>query len=102
MFAFTTAASDDVAIATRLSVFEFTTAATELEAFCTSDKVARDPDDKPAPVRVLVPFVHTSAASVPKPVRVRVPAAQTLAGIEVIEDAIDESERPREVEAVST
>ena len=51
---------------------------------------------------VLVPFVHTSAASVPKPVRVREPAAHTLAGIEVIDEAIDESVEPSEVEAVST
>ena len=49
-----------------------------------------------------MPFVHTSAASVPNPVNVLVPAAQTFAGIEVIDDAIDVSERPSEVDAVRT
>ena len=56
----------------------------------------------PAPVNVLVPFVHTSAASVPKPVSVRVPAAHTAAGIEEMEEAIVPSCVPIEEEAVST
>ncbi len=84
------------------AVLAFTSATTDEEAFCTSDKVASDPDVKPAPVSVLVPLVHTSAARVPKPVSVLEPAAHTFAGIEVIEAAIDESERPKEVDAVST
>ncbi len=49
---------------------------------------------------VLVPFVQTSAANVPKPVRVRVPAAQTLAGMEVMEDAIEVRDDPRDDDAV--
>jgi hypothetical protein len=52
-----------------------------LVAVCTSDRVANDPESKAAPVRVLVPLVHTSAARVPKPVRVLVPAAQTAVAV---------------------
>ena len=71
-------------------------------AVCTSERVASAPEESPAPVSVLVLFVQTSAASVPNPVRVRVPAAQTAVGIEVIEVAIDESERPSDEDAVRT
>ncbi len=53
-------------------------------------------------MRVLVPFVQTSAARVPKPVSVLVPAAQTLAGIEVIDEAIEVSEAPNDEEAAVT
>lgn len=54
----------------------------ELVAVSTSERVASEPDDSPAPVRVRVPFVHTSEARVPKPVSVRVPLAQTSAASE--------------------
>ncbi len=128
VFVFITAAKEEVATATLLSVLLFTTAAieleamptrvsvllfiavwlaviadpSELEAVVTSDWSASEPLESEAPVRVRVPFVQTSAASVPKPVRVRVPAAHTLAGMEVIEEAIEERVEPSEVEAVST
>jgi hypothetical protein len=100
---FVTAEPSDVeAVVTRASVFAFTIAATDEEAVCTSDNVASEPDESEAPVSVRVPFVHTSAASVPKPVRVRVPAAHTFAGIEAIEEAIVERVEPSEEDAVST
>ncbi len=103
------AAREVEAVSTVAFVLLFTLAAaartaelSEDVAVSTSDKVASEPDVKPAPVRVRVPLVQTSAASVPKPVRVLVPAAQTLAGMESIELAIDESEAPREDEAAVT
>jgi hypothetical protein len=74
----------EVTPAVAVLVFPFTTAATELEALCTSESVARDPVESPASVRVLVPLPHTSEASVPNEVNVRVPAAHTFVGIEVI------------------
>jgi hypothetical protein len=75
-----TAASELDAVPTTEFVFPFTTAATELDAVWTSESVAREPTLRPAPVRVRVPFVHTSAASVPNVVRLRVPFAHTAAG----------------------
>lgn len=95
-------ARDEEAVVTRVSVFAFTTAAIEEEAVCTSESVAREPEESPAPVRVRVPFVHTSAAKVPKPVSVRLPAAQTLEGMSAIEAVMLESVDPSEVDAVST
>jgi len=78
VLALITAASELVAIPTLLSVLLFTLAvlaemavAIDEEAVDTSDCVAREPDERPAPVSVLVPFVHTSAASVPNVVRER-------------------------------
>lgn len=76
VLAFTTAAIDVDAVSVVALVFAFTIVATELEAVCTSERVASEPESNPAPVKVLVPFVHTSAASVPKPVNVRLPEAQ--------------------------
>ena len=52
-------------------VLAFTSATTDELAFCTSDWTASDPELKPAPVRVRVPLVQTSAASVPKLDKVR-------------------------------
>ncbi len=109
MFALTTAAIDEDAIAARESVFALIAvwllviaAPRDDDAVCTSDNVASEPLVNPAPVRVLVPFVHTSAASVPKPVRVRVPAAHTLAGIDAIDEVIDENCAPNDDDAART
>ena len=79
VFPFMTAAREEEAVFTVLFVFAFTTAAMDEEAFCTSLSVARLPLVSPAPVSVRVPFVQTSAASVPKPVSVRVPEAHMSA-----------------------
>ena len=49
-------------------------------AVVTSDKVASDPEVRPAPVRVRVPFVQTSATKVPKDDRVRPEADQIAVG----------------------
>jgi hypothetical protein len=109
VFPFTTAASDEVAVASAVSVCPFTfavpaltAAPSELDALVTSDCTARDPDERPAPVRVRVVETQTSAASVPKVVRLRVPFAHTAVGIPVIEDAIAASEEPSEDDAVFT
>ena len=83
-------------------VFAFTTAATDDDADCTSERVASDPAVRPAPVSVRVPFVQTSDASVPNDVSVRVPAAQTFVGIEAIDDATEAMDAPRDVDAVRT
>ena len=99
VFALTTAARDEVAVVSPELVFAFTTAATELEAVVRSDNVASEPDERPAPVRVRVPFVQTSAASEPKVVSERVPFAQTFAGIDVMLDAIEVRVLPREDDA---
>lgn len=109
VFALITVASDVDAVVTVPEsvaicefVFPFTTVATEEVALCTSDNVASDPLESPAPVSVLVPFVHTSAASVPKVVSERVPDAHTAAGIPVTEVASTDRVEPSDVEAVST
>ncbi len=81
-------------------VFAFTTAATELEALVTSDCVASEPEERLAPVSVLVPELHTSEARVPKLESVLVPAAQTLVGIDVMDDAIEARDEPIEDDAV--
>lgn len=96
--AFTFAVTPAVAV----FVFALTTAAIELDAALTSDWSASEPELKPAPVSVRVPFVHTSAASVPNVVRLRVPFAQTLPGIAVIDDASVVRVEPSDVEAVNT
>ncbi len=67
VFAFTTAAIDVEA----LPVVAFTSATTDDDAFVTSDCVASEPEVSPAPVRVRVATLHTSAASVPKDESVR-------------------------------
>jgi hypothetical protein len=124
VFAFTTAASELVAVSSAESVcaftatvcaavcepvLAFTIAATDDVAVWISPSVASEPLVRPAPVRVRVPFVQTSAANVPKVVRLRVPLAHTLAGMDVIEvatDAIAELRLvipvPSELEAVRT
>lgn len=91
-----TLASEDVAIATRESVFAFTaevtpavwefvfaftSATTEDDALCTSESVAREPAVSSAPVRVRVAELQTSVASVPKLESVRVPAAHTAVAV---------------------
>jgi hypothetical protein len=81
---FTTAAIEVEAVVRLVFVFAFTSATTEVEAVCTSLSVARDPAVRPAPVRVRVAEVQTSAARVPKVVREREPEAHTFAGMEVI------------------
>ena len=50
------------------------------EAELTSDKVASEPEVRPAPVRVRVPLVQTSATRVPKDDRVRPEADQIAVG----------------------
>lgn len=107
VFPFTTAAIDDdadditlaideVATATRESVFALTaevtpavcvfvlaltSATTEEEAVCISLCVASDPAVNSAPVSVRVAELHTSDASEPKLESVRVPAAQTAVAV---------------------
>ncbi len=86
------AASTSASVLAFIAASLFVTAApSELEAVWTSDNVASDPEVRPAPVRVRVPLVHTSAARVPNPVKVRVPAAHTLVGIDAMDDANDEN-----------
>ena len=81
-------------------VFVFTAVVIELDAVCTSVRVASEPEERPAPVSVRVELSHTSAARVPKPVSVREVYAHTFAGMLVIEVLIEESVEPSEVEAV--
>ena len=50
-------------------------------AVVTSDKVASEPEVRPAPVRVRVPLVQTSATKVPNDERVRPEADQIAVGI---------------------
>jgi hypothetical protein len=69
-------------------------------AVWTSDSVAREPDESPAPVRVRVPFAHTSEARVPNVVSERVPAAHTAVGTFVIDEASTVRVEPSEVDAV--
>jgi hypothetical protein len=78
------------------------TAASDEVAVCTSDSVASEPAESPAPVKVRVPFSHTSAASVPNPVRVRVPAAHTFVGMLVMEVTMVDRVEPSEVDALRT
>jgi hypothetical protein len=104
VFALITLASDDDAVPILLSVlaltvvailpvcvfvFELTCEVIELDALCMSDNVAREPEDKPAPVNVRVPLFHTSATSVPNVVILRDPYAHIVAGREVIIDPIE-------------
>ena len=70
-------------------VFELICEVIEVEAFCTSERVARDPEPRIASVKRRVLFVHTSAAREPNVVREREPNAHTLAGIEVIIEPIE-------------
>jgi hypothetical protein len=86
VFAFTTAASEDVAIPTRVSVFALIAVwllviaePSELVAVSRSESVARLPDVSPAPVRVRVVAPHISAAIAVPDVRVREPADQMSA-----------------------
>ena len=53
-------------------VLPFTSAVTDDEALLMSACVAREPDERFAPVRVRVPLLQTSAARVPKFERLRV------------------------------
>lgn len=84
MFAFTTAASEEDAVVMVLLVFALIAVwlaviaePSDEVAVCTSDSVASEPAESPAPVKVRVPFSHTSAARVPKLVSERVPFAHT-------------------------
>jgi hypothetical protein len=108
VFPLTTAAIELEAVPSAVSVWPFTLAVPALtaapsddDAVVTSDWSASEPDESPAPVSVRVPFTHTSAARVPKVVSERLPDAQTAAGIAVTEDAIDVSDAPSELEAMS-
>ncbi len=119
VFVFTTPAIDEDAVVTMAFVFAFTAVVTaailvesEVEALVTSDCTAREPDERVASVRFLVPYVHTSAAvrEPPPLVRVRVPLVQTSAARvpNVVRDreALDQTARgivaPRDVDAVRT
>jgi hypothetical protein len=75
-------------------VFALMTAASEEDAVVTSDCTAREPLERPAPVRVRVPAVHTSAARVPNESSVLPLYDQTLAGNEVMEEATLAMEDP--------
>ena len=87
VFAFTTAASEEDAVAIVAFVFaliavwlaEIAELSDEV-AVWTSESVASEPAERPAPVSVRVAELHTSAASVPKVVSERVPFAHTSAG----------------------
>jgi 2-keto-3-deoxy-L-rhamnonate aldolase RhmA len=69
-----------MAEATWLVVLAFTTAASEEEAVVTSLWTAKFPAERPALVRLLVPYVQTSAAVMEPPVvRLLVPFVQTSA-----------------------
>ena len=63
--------TDDVIPDVWVLVFALITAASDEVAVVTSERVASDPDERPAPVRVRVPTVHTSDASDPSDERVR-------------------------------
>ena len=65
-------------------VFAFMFAAKLVEAFVTSDWTARDPELRPAPVRVRVVAVQMSAAMDAPEVRVLVPADQTAVATSVV------------------
>jgi hypothetical protein len=87
VFAFITAASEDVATATRESVFELTDAVPDViaeprdvDAVVMSDCKANDPLSSPAPVSVLVVCVQTSAAREPNELSVRVEYVQIAPG----------------------
>jgi hypothetical protein len=67
-------------------VFELTTAAIEELAVVTSESVARDPEVRPAPVRVRVVAVQTSAAREPKVESVLDENAQIDAGSDAASD----------------
>ena len=67
-------------------MFAFTTAATEVDAVCTSLSVAREPEEREAPVRVRVAADQMSVAIAVPDVSVLVAAFQTLSGIDVARD----------------
>ena len=56
-----------------------TIATTDEVAVVRLDKVAREPVERDASVRFLVPYVQTSDADIPPDVRVRVPLVHTSA-----------------------
>lgn len=98
VFAFITAAKEEVAVRIALLVFEFTSAvptlmaeASEEVAVVTSERVASEPVSRPAPVNVLTPLDQTSATTDPKLESVRELYAQTDAGRVVAkeEDALN-------------
>ena len=67
-------------------MFALITDARDDDAVVTSESVARDPEVRPAPVRVRVVAVQTSAASVPKVERVLAEYAQIDAGRDAARD----------------
>ena len=71
VFVLTVEATDVEALPTMVLVLVFTLEAIELDAVVRSLSVAREPEVKPAPVRVRVAALHTSVATVPKLVSVR-------------------------------
>jgi hypothetical protein len=87
------AASDELAVATTELVLLLTAvvpavieAASDVEAFVTSDCTASDPDESPAPVRVRVAADHTSVATEASEVRVLAEYDQTDAGSDAASD----------------
>lgn len=96
MFVFTCATIEEDAVtkvadraATWLFVLPLITEATDDVAVSRSVTITSEPEVSPAPVSVRVPFVHTSAASVPNPVRSRLEYAHTFAGTFARIDPID-------------
>lgn len=73
VFAFTCAVMDEDALPTTAFVFELTLAATDDDAVEISERVASEPESRPAPVRVRVAAAHTSVATARPEVRLRVP-----------------------------
>ena len=65
-------------------MFELICEVTEVDADWTSDKVAREPDVRPAPVSVRVAADQTYVAREPKVESEREPYDQIVAGSEVI------------------
>jgi hypothetical protein len=88
---FTTAATELDAVATTLFVLLFTAVVpavialpNEEEAVLTSPCVAREPEVRPAPVRVRVPLFQISDTSVPTEVSVRAAFDQT--DVEIVDE----------------
>jgi hypothetical protein len=57
----------------------------DVDAFVTSDKVAKEPEVRDAPVNVRVPLAQTSATNVPNEVRVLVALFQIVLEIVVVD-----------------
>lgn len=95
VFALMTEARDVEAVLTVLLVLaliavceEVIDEAKEVEADWMSESVAREPESRPAPVKVLVELVQTSATKFPKADKVLVVLVQTDDAIVVVETIV--------------